>query len=81
MNTRTTCTTIVTAVAVACLALLPFSTAQAAKIGKNSCGGTDVPNTYCSFEGTGDVTIGSDSCNVVGACTNLLKANRNVRFS
>ena len=42
----------------------------------SSCGGTAVPNTYCSFgddgldSGDGSV-IGNNSCNVEGACTYL----------
>jgi hypothetical protein len=35
----------------ACFALLPASTAQAAKIGKNSCGGTDVPKEMAPMFG------------------------------
>ena len=67
---------IVLVIALICLGLLPLSTVQAAKIGKNSCGlglGADpVPNTYCDFSGDGDkVKIGKDSCNVEGACTSL----------
>ena len=41
-------------------------------VGHSSCGGTALPNTYCSFDTTGDgVVIGHDSCNVEGACTTL----------
>ena len=69
MNTRNK---IITLIALICFGILPLSTVQAAKIGKNSCGGEAVPNAYCGFDDDGDgIQIGKDSCNVEGACTEL----------
>jgi hypothetical protein len=46
--------------------------AAAPDIDSTACGGTNVPNLYCSFSGGGaNVSIGPGSCNVQDACLNL----------
>lgn len=69
MNTRMK---IVSLIALICLGFLPVSAVDAAKIAKKSCGGTAVPNEFCSFAGDGtDVVIGNNSCNIEDACMDL----------
>jgi len=64
--------TIAGLIAIACCIFETAPAAQAQSIGVESWGGTPAPNTYRSWQGSGaGVTIGPDSCQNIGSCTNL----------